>query len=165
MFFWKEMSLNISICPFKHSDNRGETAISDELTLFNARVSDLNVVLKSLLEIACDAATLCDLHRLQQKLTVLSGTVRNRGTLNTGGHFEWADSKIVRALKIGQYICLEHVNLCSSAILDRLNSVFEVDGKLLLSEKGVIESNNQSECVGRHTDFRAIIRSQFIGIG
>lgn len=138
------------------SDNRGETVMSEELQLFNERVSDLNMLLKSLLEIASDAFTLGDLHALQQRRHILSASVRNRGTLNTGGHFEWVDSKIVRALKIGQYICLEHVNLCSSAILDRLNSVFEVDGKLLLSEKGV-EANNQSECVNRHTEFRAFL--------
>lgn len=130
--------------------------MSEELMLFNERVNDLYALLKSLLEIASDVATLSDLHALQQKLNILNATVRNRGTLNTGGHFEWVDSKIVRALKIGQYICLEHVNLCSSAILDRLNSVFEVDGKLLLSEKGV-EANNQSECVSRHADFRAFL--------
>lgn len=140
----------------KFSDNRGETVMSDELIMFNERVNDLYALLKSLLEIASDAATLSELHTSQQKLNILNAIVRNRGTLNTGGHFEWVDSKIVRALKIGQYICLEHVNLCSSAILDRLNSVFEVDGKLLLSEKGV-EANNQSECVSRHTDFRAFL--------
>lgn len=130
--------------------------MSDELILFNKRVGDLSVLLKSLIDVDFDTDKMADLKMLQQTLNVLSSIVRNRGTLNTGGHFEWVDSKIVRALKIGQYICLEHVNLCSSAILDRLNSVFETDGKLLLSEKGV-ESNNQSECVSRHAEFRAFL--------
>lgn len=130
--------------------------MSEELILFNARVTDLSVLLKSLLEVGFDADTKTELKKLQQNLSFLSSIVRNRGTLNTGGHFEWVDSKIVRALKIGQFICLEHVNLCSSAILDRLNSVFETDGKLLLSEKGV-ESNNQSESVSRHKEFRAFL--------
>lgn len=130
--------------------------MSEELISFNTRVNDLNAVLKSLLEIQNDAKTTAELLTQQQKLNLLSSIVRNRGTLNTGGHFEWVDSKIVRALKIGQYICLEHVNLCSSAILDRLNSVFETNGKLLLSEKGVT-SNNQSESVSRHAEFRAFL--------
>lgn len=130
--------------------------MSEELMLFNTRVGDLNVLLKHLLEVGFDADTTNELQMLQQNLTLLSSIVRNRGTLNTGGHFEWVDSKIVRALKVGQYICLEHVNLCSSAILDRLNSVFETNGKLLLSEKGV-ESNNQSESVSRHAEFRAFL--------
>lgn len=130
--------------------------MSDELIQFNKRVTELGDLLQSLLKVDFNAHTIGELQVLQSKLNCLGMIVRNRGTLNTGGHFEWVDSKIVRALKIGQYVCLEHVNLCSSAILDRLNSVFETDGKLLLSEKGV-ESNNQSESVGRHADFRAFL--------
>lgn len=137
-------------------DKPTETVMSDELIQFNKRLSEFGDVLQSLLKVDLDAQTIGELQVLHSKLNSLSLIVHNRGTLNTGGHFEWVDSKIVRALKIGQYICLEHVNLCSSAILDRLNSVFETDGKLLLSEKGV-ESNNQSESVGRHADFRAFL--------
>lgn len=130
--------------------------MSEELIMFNERVSDLGALIQSMIGVGFDAESTAELSTLQTKLKFLGLIVRNRGTLNTGGHFEWVDSKIVRALKIGQYICLEHVNLCSSAILDRLNSVFETDGKLLLSEKGV-ESNNQSESVSRHSDFRAFL--------
>lgn len=130
--------------------------MSEELRLFKQRVTDLGVLLESLLQVDFDANTKAELHSAQQKLNLLNSIIKNRGTLNTGGHFEWVDSKIVQALKVGQYICLEHVNLCSSAILDRLNSVFETDGKMLLSEKGV-ESNNQSESVSKHSDFRAFL--------
>lgn len=130
--------------------------MSEELQIFKRRVAELSVLLKSLLALDFDAETKNELEMSQQKLKILSATIENRGTLNTGGHFEWVDSKIVQALKTGQYICLEHVNLCSSAILDRLNSVFETDGKLLLSEKGV-ESNNQSESVSKHSEFRAFL--------
>lgn len=77
-------------------------------------------------------------------------------TLNTGGQFEWVDSNIVSAIKSGKFICLEHVNLCSSAILDRLNSVFEPNGKLLLAEKGVMHTG-KSEEIEKHTNFRAYL--------
>lgn len=130
--------------------------MSEELIVFNQRATDLSSLLKSLIEVNVNEETTSDLRALQLRLKFLSSIVRNRGTLNTGGHFEWVDSKIVTALKTGQYICLEHVNLCSSAILDRLNSVFETNGKLLLSEKGV-ESNNQSESVSKHSEFRAFL--------
>lgn len=126
--------------------------MSEELILFNKRLSSLKHILK-LLTVVNDETIL---NELTVKLHVLELIIKNSKTLNTGGHFEWVDSKIVRALKIGQFICLEHVNLCSSAILDRLNSVFETNGKLLLSEKGVL-SNNQSESVSKHSDFRAFL--------
>lgn len=126
--------------------------MSKELILFNKRLSSLNQLLNILKEINDDSK----IDELSTKLNRLESIIRNSETLNTGGHFEWVDSKIVCALKIGQYICLEHVNLCSSAILDRLNSVFETNGKLLLSEKGV-SSNNQSEIISKHNEFRAFL--------
>lgn len=131
--------------------------MSEELIAFKQRLNSLSAVLAALNEIAIDGSTI---NRLRFKLATLDAIVRNAETLNTGGHFEWVDSKIVRALKFGQYICLEHVNLCSSAILDRLNSVFEPNGKLLLSEKGVSNTAsgvNQSECVSKHQQFRAFL--------
>lgn len=128
--------------------------MSEELTIFKQRLNSLKNIL-SKLETTIDHE---QSEPIKSKLNSLEFIVRNAETLNTGGHFEWVDSKIVRALKIGQYICLEHVNLCSSAILDRLNSVFEPNGKLLLSEKGVsAAANNQSECVTKHKQFRAFL--------
>lgn len=141
---------------FHFTDKQNDTVMSEELRLFKNRVNDLSVLLQSLLAVDFDPETKRALETCQQKLQFLNTIIKNRGTLNTGGHFEWVDSKIVQALKVGQYICLEHVNLCSSAILDRLNSVFETDGKMLLSEKGV-ESNNQSESVSKHSEFRAFL--------
>lgn len=79
-----------------------------------------------------------------------------RTSLNAGGHFEWVDSKIVQCLKVGRTICLEHVNLCSSAILDRLNSVFEPEGTMLIAEKA-LTSNNELEVISKHKDFRAFL--------
>lgn len=97
------------------------------------------------------------LQELSNKLKALSLIVENTVTLNTGGHFEWVDSKIVKSLKYGQFICLEHVNLCSSAVLDRLNSVFEPNGSLLISEKGVSIDNNEPDVVTKHENFCAFL--------
>lgn len=128
--------------------------MSNELLVFKKRLDRLANVIDSLLGNASED----QVKPLATKLAALKLIVRNAETLNTGGHFEWIDSKIVRALKLGQFICLEHVNLCSSAILDRLNSVFETNGKLLLSEKGVSSAaGNQAECVRRHKEFRAFL--------
>ncbi len=52
------------------------------------------------------------------------------------GRFEWVDGPLVRALTLGQWLVLENVNLASPAVLDRLNSLFEPNGFLVLSEQG-----------------------------
>lgn len=129
-----------------------ESSMSQELFIFKKRINSLIYVLKSLHKLNNSS----DVEELIQKTISLQSMIHIRESLNTGGHFEWVDSKIVKALKNGQFICLDHVNLCSPATLDRLNSIFETNGKLLLSEKGA-SSGNESECVTKHENFRAFL--------
>jgi len=82
--------------------------------------------------------------------------VKTSATLNTGGHFVWIDSMIVKSIKFGHFICLEHVNLVSSAILDRLNPILEPNGSLMIAEKGVDDSN-QPETISKHKNFRVFL--------
>ncbi|CAG9805676.1 unnamed protein product [Chironomus riparius] len=82
--------------------------------------------------------------------------VKTSATLNTGGHFVWIDSMIVKSIKFGNFICLEHVNLVSSAILDRLNPILEPNGSLMIAEKGVDDSN-QPETISKHKNFRVFL--------
>ncbi|XP_004526504.1 midasin [Ceratitis capitata] len=139
------------------------TSMSEELTSFRKRIQRLNKVITVLLATTNDALTVTyststkeKLQQQQNRLSILENHVRNADTLNTGGSFEWVDSKIVKSLKCGQYILLEHVNLCSSAVLDRLNPVFEPNGNLLISEKGV-SANECAEIVEKAPNFRAFL--------
>lgn len=51
-----------------------------------------------------------------------------------GAQFEWVDGPLTNALVNGHWIVLENANLCSPAVLDRLNSLFEPNGSLVLTE-------------------------------
>lgn len=133
-----------------------QSATSDELLLFRKRLQSLVRVFEHIEKVEYPHKNITQLDNVRRILVNLQRIIRQAETLNTGGHFEWVDSKIVTAFKFGQVICLEHVNLCSSAILDRLNPVFETDGTLLLSEKGV-SIDNEPEIVHRHADFRAFL--------
>lgn len=124
--------------------------------LFKKRLQHLDLVFDLLQRTDYPLKEHLDLPTIRDTLKVLRHRIRNAETLNTGGHFEWVDSKIVKSFKLGQFICLEHVNLCSSAILDRLNPIFEPNGSLLLSEKGV-SIDNEPEIVRKHHDFRAFL--------
>lgn len=130
--------------------------MSEELVLFKKRLQHLELVFDLLERTDYPLKQHLDLPTIRDTLKILQHRIRNAETLNTGGHFEWVDSKIVKSFKLGQYICLEHVNLCSSAILDRLNPIFEPNGSLLLSEKGV-SIDNVPEIVRKHHDFRAFL--------
>jgi midasin len=73
-------------------------------------------------------------------------------------HFVWKDGVLVEAMKYGHWLHLENVNLCPASVLDRLNSVMERGGFLLLSECG----NQNGEASGYqiirpHPNFRVFL--------
>jgi midasin (ATPase involved in ribosome maturation) len=39
----------------------------------------------------------------------------------------------------GHWFLVEHANLCSSSVLDRLNPLLEIEGQLIISERGVLD--------------------------
>ncbi len=60
---------------------------------------------------------------------------------------------MVEALRTGCWLVLENANLCPSSVLDRLNSLCEAGGQLLLSEKGS-QDGSGAERIAPHANFR-----------
>lgn len=58
----------------------------------------------------------------------------------------------------GHWLVLDNVNLCSSAVLDRLNGLLEPNGELILSERGV-NSAGELLTIKPHPSFRQVILS------
>ena len=48
--------------------------------------------------------------------------------------FEWQDGIVLKAMQRGHWLAVSHSNLCPASVLDRLNSLLEPDGSLLLTE-------------------------------
>uniref|UniRef100_A0A182JR05 Midasin n=1 Tax=Anopheles christyi TaxID=43041 RepID=A0A182JR05_9DIPT len=134
-----------------------------EMVLFRKRLSALQRAINVLKQYGGSNVPINRLNGMLKVLEKLEYLSRQVQTLNTGGHFEWVDSKVVKCLRTGQHICLEHVNLCSSAVLDRLNPVFEPDGMLMISEKGTVKTDDArddemaTEVVQRHHNFQAFL--------
>jgi midasin len=68
------------------------------------------------------------------------------------GHFEWVDGPLVKAMKSGHWLLLDGANLCDPSVLDRLNSLCESNGSLVLSERGFVDGKVQ--VVEPHPKFR-----------
>ncbi|KAG8746577.1 hypothetical protein FRC10_004429 [Ceratobasidium sp. 414] len=68
------------------------------------------------------------------------------------GHFEWVDGPLVQAMRDGSWLVLDHCNLCNPAVLDRLNSLCETGGVLVLSERGSV--SGEVPVVAPHSNFR-----------
>lgn len=69
-----------------------------------------------------------------------------------GVSFGWVDGPLVEAMKHGDWLLLDNANLCSPSVLDRLNSLCELHGSLILTEKGL----DQRPLIP-HTNFRLIM--------
>src|SRR5205814_3359908 len=66
--------------------------------------------------------------------------------------FEWVDGILVDALEQGKWLILDNANLCGSSVLDRLNSLLEPNGVLIINEHRT--SNGDAKLVKPHPDFR-----------
>jgi midasin len=53
----------------------------------------------------------------------------------------------------GDWVVLENANLCPVSVLDRLNLLFEPNGKLLVNERGLTE-NGEYVTIKPHSKFR-----------
>ncbi|CCJ30509.1 unnamed protein product [Pneumocystis jirovecii] len=69
--------------------------------------------------------------------------------------FEWIDSVLVQAVENGEWLLLDNVNLCNSSVLDRLNSLMEPEGKLILNERSSLDG--KPFIINSHPNFRIIL--------
>ena len=81
---------------------------------------------------ACAAAAVRNAWRAVAKQ--VSESSGSQGGHASAGRFEWVDGILVQAMLKGEWLLLDNVNLCSSSVLDRLNSLLEPGGDLLLTE-------------------------------
>ena len=71
--------------------------------------------------------------------------------------FEWMDSVLIRAVKNGDWLLLDDANLCNSAVLDRLNSLLEPNGVLVVGERGCSDQDGTVPTVVPHPNFRLFL--------
>jgi hypothetical protein len=68
------------------------------------------------------------------------------------GQFEWINGSLIRAVQEGRWMLLENVNFCAASVLDRLNSLFENNGSLMVNERGLVDGAIQ--VIKPHPNFR-----------
>lgn len=75
--------------------------------------------------------------------------------INNRALFEWVDGILVKALKQGSWLVLDNANLCSPAVLDRLNSLLEPNGFLSIHEHR--NPDGSAQIVKPHPNFRLFL--------
>lgn len=71
------------------------------------------------------------------------------------GHFQWSNGSLIRAINEGQWLVLDNANLCNPSVLDRLNSLLEPNGQLVVNER--ILADGSPMVVVPHKDFRLFL--------
>ena len=152
-----ELSLSLS----KEIERKVEYSLSScapGSSLFDT-ASKLSCILQSKLKVDPYFRDICQemVDRCSERLlmteTRMISDVRDDNT----GQFVWKDGLLVKAMTEGFWLHLENVNFCSSSVLDRLNSVMEMEGELLLSECGTQSRGSEGSphrVIKRHPDFR-----------
>ncbi|KAI1174155.1 hypothetical protein F4777DRAFT_406432 [Nemania sp. FL0916] len=106
-------------------------SLIDKLRSQIASVSDLEIALR-------------DAHELLQRPTTIADP-----------RFEWLDGIIVHALQKGEWLVLDNANLCSASVLDRLNSLLEPEGRLIINEH--CGADGEPRIIKPHPDFRVFL--------
>ncbi|KAK5114749.1 hypothetical protein LTR85_010062 [Meristemomyces frigidus] len=89
------------------------------------------------------------------EVKALLATVQQCSTSIDKARFEWTDGLLVEALQQGKWLVLDNANLCSPSVLDRLNSLLEPNGTLIINEH--TEQDGAPRIIEPHPDFRVFL--------
>ncbi|KDQ25963.1 hypothetical protein PLEOSDRAFT_1045779, partial [Pleurotus ostreatus PC15] len=86
------------------------------------------------------------------KHAVMELLQKRMASLTSAGQFVWVDGPLIRAANEGHWLLIDGANLCNPSVLDRLNSLCEPNGELVLSERGFV--NGAVQIIRPHPNFR-----------
>ncbi|KYN05743.1 Midasin [Cyphomyrmex costatus] len=135
-------------------ENVAGRTMAAETKLFLHKIEELSKLVSSMK--LWESSRELELLDIESKLRNLSIFVEQDKCLNAGGKFEWVDSVLVKCLQDGTWLLIDQVNLCSPAVLDRLNGLLEPNGVLSIGERG-IDSNGNVVTIKPHKNFRLFL--------
>jgi midasin len=107
---------------------------------------------------AVDIASLATVARLLKENPSLPGAEELLAALEQSAmpmdkaRFVWIDGILVDALQEGKWLILDNANLCSPSVLDRLNSLLEPNGSLIINEH--VAEDGTPRTIRPHHNFR-----------
>ena len=81
---------------------------------------------------------------------------KNNANSNNKSLFELVDGPITSGMKEGNIVLMDEIALVMDSVLERMNSIFEADSVLILSEKNI---NDNVEIIHPHPNFCIVHRS------
>lgn len=99
--------------------------LSERSLLFEDLKNIVTILKKILLE--SSNSEIC--HTIKDMLRIMQ-SYNEHSSVN----FRWFDSLLVRAVEKGCWLVLDNANLCNPSVLDRINSLLEMNGNLVINE-------------------------------
>ncbi|KAL8966081.1 MAG: hypothetical protein Q9183_003529, partial [Haloplaca sp. 2 TL-2023] len=81
--------------------------------------------------------------------------IAEKSLADNRARFQWVDGLLVKAVVEGRWLVLDNANLCSSSVLDRLNSLLEPSGVLTITEQR--SADGSAKIVKPHPHFRLFL--------
>ncbi|SMY22660.1 unnamed protein product [Zymoseptoria tritici ST99CH_1A5] len=91
----------------------------------------------------------------QSEILPLVTAIRATAKTIDKARFEWIDGPLIEALQQGKWLILDNANLCSPSVLDRLNSLLEPNGTLVLNEHS--GPDGTARIIRPHPNFRIFL--------
>lgn len=110
---------------------------------------------------AVDVTSLANITRLLTENSSLPGSAELMAALDQSAmpmdkaRFVWLDGILVDALQEGKWLILDNANLCSPSVLDRLNSLLEPNGSLIINEH--VAEDGTPRTIRPHPNFRVFM--------
>ncbi|KAL2846546.1 hypothetical protein BJX68DRAFT_268630 [Aspergillus pseudodeflectus] len=92
---------------------------------------------------------------LEQFLERSQTLLRNSQQEHIKVGFEWTEGVLTQAVQKGDWVVLDNANLCNPSVLDRLNSLTEPNGALILNEQRTEDGN--ARIITPHPNFRLFL--------
>ncbi|OAQ30077.1 P-loop containing nucleoside triphosphate hydrolase protein [Linnemannia elongata AG-77] len=93
-----------------------------------------------------------DLHKEIEELDEKFKVLRGLEVSSVSGRFEWIDGSLINALEHGYWLLIDNANLSNPSVLDRLNSLMEPNGTLMVNERGLVDG--EVKIIRPHPNFR-----------
>ena len=124
--------------------------ISDLSEMLRMKITDLSAIMQLLNNYKDSIGTAITTALVEEcRSLVEQSSVDNRA------RFEWVDGTLIKALEKGQWLVLDNANLCTSSVLDRLNSLLEPNGMLAVHEHHLHDGS--AKIVRPHPNFRLFL--------
>ncbi|PWY71646.1 midasin [Aspergillus heteromorphus CBS 117.55] len=105
------------------------------------------------LQALCQSCPQAALEKLFDRTQRLLKVTQQSDNMKVG--FEWTEGVLTRAVQHGHWVVLDNANLCNPSVLDRLNSLTEPNGTLILNEQRTEDGN--ARVIRPHPNFRLFL--------